>query len=110
MSLAPYERLLALAEREAALVGAGALGDLPALAAEREATVAGLPATPPRAAGALLSQLAGMQGLATAALAAGRVEAGRELGSLRRGRGAVHGYAASVSQTAAPSARLDGSA
>lgn len=110
MSLAPYERLLELAERETTLVGAGALEDLQALAAERSATIAGLPAVAPREAAGLLAQLGAMQALTTAAMVSARAETGRELRSLGRGRGAVQGYAASASQAGAPSGRLDGSA
>ena len=110
MSLAPYERLLELAERETVLLGAGALEDLPALAEERSAIVASLPAAAPREAAGLLSRLGALQALTTASMVAERAHTAGELRSLRRGRGAVHGYAASASQSAARSGRLDGSA
>ncbi len=107
---APYERLLALAEREATLIGAGAWDDLPALAAERTALVAALPAAAPLQARGALERLAGLQAIATAALSSGRADTARELSGLRRGRGAVRGYGASASGQAVSAAHLDGSA
>jgi len=94
--LAPYERLVGLAEREAGLVAAGAWEDLAPLAAERAAIAAALPAVPPAEAAPLLHELAGLHAVAAGALAAARAEAGRELGALGRGRQAVRGYAAGV--------------
>jgi len=107
---APYERLVALAEHEAALVTSGAWEDLEAVAQERAASIACLPAVPPAAARPLLERLAGLQGVITAALAAGRAEAAQELAQLRRGRGVARGYAAGVAQAVRAPGRLDSSA
>lgn len=49
-SPAPYERLAASFERELELVGEGRLDELAQLAADRDALIAILPATPPAAA------------------------------------------------------------
>jgi hypothetical protein len=107
---APYERLVALAELEAGLVASGAWEDLPALAREREASVAVLPAAPPPAALPLLERLAGLQALITAALDSARTDAGRELGALSGGNLAVRGYAAGVARPSGSSGRLDSTA
>ena len=107
MNTAPYERLVAIAELEANLVASGAWEDLPAVARERDASLAALPAVAPAAARPQLERLAGLQGLITAALASARTDTARELGSLSDGRGAVRGYAAGVVRTAGSSGRLD---
>ena len=112
-ALAPYERLLALAEHEASLVASGAWEDLSALGAERAASVAVLPPVPPPGALLLLERLAGIQAGTTAALSAGRAATADELHRLRRGRGAVQGYAAAGSGRvpgATGAGRLDGRA
>jgi hypothetical protein len=96
-----YAQLVALAEREATLLAAGAWEDLPGLAAERSAIVAALPAAPPAAARPHLERLAGLQQLNSAALGAARAETARELRQLGQGRGAVRGYAASAGRRAA---------
>jgi hypothetical protein len=49
-SPAPYERLADSFERELELVGAGRLDELAQLAADRDALIASLPATPPASA------------------------------------------------------------
>ena len=94
--LAPYERLVVLAERETALVAADGWEDLADLAAERAACVAALPPVAPPEAAPLLHRLVALQAMASGALTASRAEVGRELGSLGRGRSAVRGYAASA--------------
>ena len=109
-ALAPYERLVDLAEREASLVGSEAWDDLAALSGERQAVLAALPHTPPREAGPILERLAGCQALVTAALATARAAAAAELQTLGRGRGAVRGYASSTVQGAPGLARLDDAA
>ena len=106
-AIAPYEQLLALAEREATLIAAGAWEDLPALAAERSGLVATLPPVPPAAARPHLERLSGLQQLATAALSAARAATASELAGLRRGRGAMRGYAGSAGLGDAASVRLD---
>lgn len=110
MTLAPYEHLVALAEHEACLVASGAWDDLPALAAEREATIAALPAVAAPEALPALQRLAGLQQLVSAALGSARAGTVAELAQLGRGRGAVQGYATSAAQSGAASARLDDSA
>ena len=50
LSPAPYERLADSFERELELVGEGRLEELAQLAADREALIATLPATPPASA------------------------------------------------------------
>ena len=109
-ALAPYERLVALAEREASLVGSEAWEDLAALASERQAVLATLPQTPPREAGPMLERLAGCQALVTAALATARASTATELRTLGRGRGAVRGYAASTAHAPSGLGRLDDAA
>jgi hypothetical protein len=106
--IAPYERLLALAEREAALVAAEAWDDLAAVAAERAALIARLPAVPPRAARPVLERLSGVQQLLVAALATARAQTAAEIGRLGRGRGAMQGYAVSAGRPAEAAIRLDG--
>jgi hypothetical protein len=87
-----YEHLVVLAERELALVRAGRLAELPDLHARRAQVVATLPARPPEAARPSLERAAELQAQIGAALEAARDAAGRELGRLRRGRGAVRAY------------------
>ncbi len=109
-ALAPYERLVALAEREASLVGSEAWEDLAGLAGERQAILATLPSTPPADAGPVLERLAGIQALVTAALAGARAAPALELRTLGRGRGAVRGYAASTAGAVSGHGRLDDAA
>jgi hypothetical protein len=90
--LSAYEHLVVLAERELALVRAGRLTELPDLHARRAQVVATLPARPPEAARPSLERAAELQAQIGAALEAARDAAGRELGRLRRGRGAVRAY------------------
>jgi len=99
----------ALADRELDLVTAGAWEDLAALAAERSALVAALPAPTP-ADRPLLEHIAGRQQLVSAALARAGAETSAELGRLGRGRGAVRGYATSGQPGLAADGRLDDAA
>lgn len=108
--LAPYERLVGLAQLEAGLVASQAWEDLERLASDRQAILATLPHTPPAEAAPVLERLAGIQGVVTAALAAARAETATELRTLGRGRGAVRGYAASTATGVPGPARLDGAA
>jgi hypothetical protein len=107
---AGYTSLLALAEREQTLIAAGAWDDLAAVAAERDAIVATLPAVPPPEALDILRRLHGAQQLVAAALRAVRLDTARELVELGRGRGAVRGYATAGMQLATVSQALDGTA
>jgi hypothetical protein len=92
---APYERLADLAERELALVSAfelRRLGELVALAQERTALVATLPARPPAVARPALARAGALQQRTTAALTRLCSELGRTLGEVDRARRAAHGY------------------
>jgi hypothetical protein len=88
-----YDALVRLAERELELAAAGALDDLPALRAERNAIVAALPAVPPAAARPALERAWELQRMVSEVLAERLREAGGELARLGRGRTAMHGYA-----------------
>jgi len=83
-----WSAVLALAERELALVRGGDAESLPAAIAERAALAAGLgPASRPQ-----LERLADVQQQILVELTLARDELVRELAALQRGRGAVHGY------------------
>jgi hypothetical protein len=88
-----WEQLVARAERELALAREGRWEELAAAGAERARLAAALPAPAP-ALRPLLERLAAAQDELTALLTAARADTARELGALRRGRGAVRGYAA----------------
>jgi hypothetical protein len=92
---AGWAELLALAERELALLRGGDAAALPAAIAERARLAArvGAATTAERP---LLERLAGVQHQILAELALARDEVVRELGSLQRGRGAVQGYRAAA--------------
>lgn len=96
-----YERLLALVEREHALVATGRWEELAALDALRRELVAQLPAVAPAGAGGLLARAADVQARTTALLVAGVDELRRELGALSQGRAAVRGYGAGAAAAAA---------
>lgn len=94
--LEPYERLVALAERELALVTAfepSRIGELVALQQTRTTLVAALPHTPPAAARAALLRAHECQQRTTAALRVLCDQLGHELGAVDRGRRAARGYA-----------------
>ena len=88
----PWQDLLARAERELALAREGRWEELAAAGAERTRLAAALPA-PAAPVRPLLERLALVQEQLTALLTAARAQTARELGTLRRGRGAVRGYA-----------------
>jgi seryl-tRNA(Sec) selenium transferase len=90
--LEPYERLLAIAERECELVAQGRVLELEELAVERAALVAALPVRPPRAAAPILRRAHAVQSETSARLEEAMRAAGAELGRLGRGRGALRGY------------------
>ena len=90
--MAPWQDLLARAERELALAREGRWEELAEAGAERARLAASLPAAP-ASARPLLERLALAQEQLTALLTDARAETARELGTLRRGRGAVRGYA-----------------
>ena len=89
----PYAALLALAEREHALVSEGRFEELPALDAERTALVAAMPAKVPPSARPALERAAELQLATTAALRSGMAETRRGLQALGRGREAARAYA-----------------
>jgi hypothetical protein len=91
----PWAHAVELAERELALVRAGEWDLVAEVSAERGTQMASLPTPGPRP---LLERLAALEAELIAALQAARATTIRELGAVRRGRGAVRGYAG----TAAP--------
>lgn len=105
-----YDDLLVLAEREHALLAAGAWEDLAALDAQRRDLLARLPAAAPATARAVLERALAVQAQSSAALAGGVDGLRRELATLSQGRAAVRGYGAAGAAAAGPgaaSARLD---
>jgi hypothetical protein len=87
-----YERLATLAERELALVRSGRLEAVGDLHAEYDRLLHSLPAEPPAEAREALERAADLQADLVTALTGARDDAARELGRLRRGRGAVRAY------------------
>jgi hypothetical protein len=96
----PWAQLVALAEHERDLAEAGRWEEVAAAAAERVRRAAALPA-PPMSARADLERLQALQDDLSARLQLARAVVVSELASLRRGRGAVRGYAAAVGPRAA---------
>jgi hypothetical protein len=90
-----WHELVALAERELALVREGRVEELPAAQAERAALAASL-GQAPAAAGPALERLAAVQQQIAIELTLARDEIGRELRRLARGRGAVGRYRAAA--------------
>jgi hypothetical protein len=103
---APWAALADLAERELALARDGRWEELAACSDERVRRAAVLPAPPPQAR-AELDRLVACQEALVALLASARALTARELGALRRGRGAARGYAAAAATTA-PAGAVDG--
>lgn len=90
---AGYGRLVALAERELALVRARSLDALAELWEERRSVVASLPPVPPQEARSALERAAELQGLTTALLEEHLEATGADMRRLVRGRAAMHSYA-----------------
>jgi hypothetical protein len=90
---AGYSRLVELAERELALVRAGALDGLPGLWEERRSLVSELPPVPPLEALECLERAAELQGRVTALLEEHLDATGADMRRLVRGRAAMHSYA-----------------
>ena len=86
-----------LAERELALVRAGEWDLVAEVSAQRGAHSTTLATPGPRP---LLERLAALEAELIAALTAARAATVRELGSLRRGRGAMRGYAGAAGSSA----------
>ena len=89
---APYQRLVALAEREHDLSLQGDVEALALLDTERNELIASLPATPPPAARPALVAAARIQAQTTAALQDARSRLAGELAALDRGRATARGY------------------
>lgn len=85
--------LVALAELELALVGAGRPDELAAIHDRRDTVIAQLPEELPAPAQDALRLALGLQRQAAVALAAALAEGGRELAAVGRGRAAARGYA-----------------
>lgn len=99
-----YDDLLALAERERALLADGAWEELAALDAQRRDVIARLPAVAPASARAVLERALALQAQTTAVLAAGVDGLRREIATLSQGRAAVRGYRAAGAGAAAGAA------
>jgi len=103
-----YDDLLALVEREHALVVGGEWAQLAALDALRRAVIARLPAVAPACVALVLERAAAIQARTSTLLAGGADELRRELGALSQGRVAVRGYGSGTAIAPAPArARLD---
>ena len=94
MTSDPYLALVTLAERERAMVLDGRLDELEALAAERAALVAALPARPPASARPALERAAALQQATSAALAEALADVRGKLGGAPDRARAVRAYAA----------------
>ena len=101
-----WDQLLALAESELELIRGGDVERLPHAVAERAQLAATL-GKPPASARPALERLAAVQHQIVVELTLARDEVVRELGTLRRGRGAVRGYR---SAAGAAGGQIDGSA
>jgi hypothetical protein len=92
----PYDRLLALARKEAGLIAAGRIDELEELNRERDALVATLPATPPAHARAALQEANRLVSLSASVLASAVERAGTELGRVGTNRRAAAAYRAAA--------------
>jgi hypothetical protein len=101
-----YDDLLALVEREHALVVAGEWEGLASLDARRRDVIARLPTVAPDCVALVLERAAAVQARTSTLLAGGADELRRELGALSQGRVAVRGYGGAVTAGPAP-VRLD---
>ena len=89
--MSAWDQLLTLAERELELLRGGAIEDLPAAIEERAQLAASL-GQAPASARPVLERLEAVQQQIIVELTLAGAEIVRELGTLRRGRGAVDGY------------------
>ena len=99
--LAPYLRLVALAETECALAQAGQFDQLDQLHAEWQALLRGLPLTPPAGAEPALRRALSLSQQAAGQLAASCAEVQRELGTVEHTRTVGRAYAPSAALPAA---------
>ena len=104
--MSPWNQLLALAERELELIRGGDIERLPA-AIEERARLAATLGQAPASARPVLERLQATQQQIIVELTLAGAEIVRELGTLRRGRGAVDGYRFAAG---AREALVDGSA
>lgn len=104
--MSPYRELLELAERELAAARDGRWDEMAALGDARTRRAAGLTGPPPPTARPDLERLAAAQDALVALVTAARAVTARELAMLRRGSGAVRGYAATLA-TAPAATRVD---
>ena len=105
MTSDPYAALVRFAERERELVDERRVEELAALAAERDAYVALLPAQAPASARPALERAHAMQVVTAAVLRASLAEIRHALADLDRGRGVARAYA--VGPPAVVAARVD---
>ena len=104
--MSPWDQLLALAERELELIRGGDIERLPD-AIEERARLAATLGQAPASARPVLERLEAVQQQIIVELTLAGAEIVRELGTLRRGRGAVDGYRFAAGARAA---LVDGSA
>jgi hypothetical protein len=90
---APYETLARIFERELELLGSGRLDQFDALAAERDALIAALPATPPASARPALERARLAQKRVMIEIIRRREAVVLELAQLERVRRVARGYA-----------------
>jgi hypothetical protein len=95
----PWLEAVELAERELALVRAGEWDLVAEVSDERARHTATLPAAT-EAVRPVLERLAALEANLVETLQAARTATARELGSLRRGRGAMRGYAGASGSSA----------
>ena len=103
MTTDPYAALVLIAERERAFVDDGRVEELAALAAERDALVATLPAQAPASARPALERAFALQAATAAALKASLAEMRHSIAALDRGRGVARAYVSGPSAPAAGS-------
>ena len=104
---AAHAELLGLAERQLSLADAGHWDELLAAMEHFARRAAALPAVAPASAAPALRRAAHVVAQVEARLRAARIECGRELSQLQRGRGAVRGYGGAV---LTPGSQVDGTA
>jgi hypothetical protein len=97
----PYAALVLLAERERRLVDDGRIEELAAVAAERNALIATLPAHAPASARPALERAYALQSATSAALRASLAQVRHELATVDRGRGVARAYAGAPAPTGA---------
>jgi hypothetical protein len=108
LTAAAWAELADLAEHELTLARDGRWDELANSSYERARRAALLPATPPPQAAAALARLAAAQEALLAVITSARALTARELGALRRSRGAARGYAAMAAAAVADAVELHG--